>query len=151
MIKIQVLGNGLIPRGYGLAPRTEPFAVDYTVARLILVTKGLTVNFVNPETKVLSPLTKSNIKDVFDKYNNWVPDTKAINEAVSKPVTPSNKFDSKPATSVVDTTTKATDNNQNQHNNKDKKNGNNSNNNQNNNSEKKDDSTFKPVTNSENK
>jgi len=29
MLNIQVLGNGLIPRGLGLAPRLEPFPADY--------------------------------------------------------------------------------------------------------------------------
>lgn len=70
MLKIQVLGKGLIPRGYGLAPRVNPFPADLTLIGTILNTNGLTVNYLNPETNKMCPLTKENLKKVYDKFGN---------------------------------------------------------------------------------
>ena len=36
MLKIQVLGNGFIPRGLGIAPRREPFKADLLLIQTIL-------------------------------------------------------------------------------------------------------------------
>ena len=50
MVKIQVLGNGLIPRMGMLAPITEPFPVGRMTAATILQTSpNLTVNYLNPK------------------------------------------------------------------------------------------------------
>ena len=57
MLKIQVLGQGLIPRGHGIAPKKEPFPADLTLIGLILGTPGLKMNYINPETNQLAPLT----------------------------------------------------------------------------------------------
>ena len=73
-LKIQVNGSGLIPRGYGIAPRKEPFmANDIYFINLILNTKGLTVKFLNPETNSLQDVDRKNLKKIWDKYANYVP------------------------------------------------------------------------------
>ena len=80
MLKIQVLGKGLIPRGLGLAPRKTPFDADLTLITTILNTHGLSVNYVNPEDGRLLPLNRQNCKRVWDKYNNLTPKDPVINE-----------------------------------------------------------------------
>lgn len=71
MLNIQVLGKGLIPRGYGLAPRMKPFKADLNHIGIILQTPGLSINYVNPEDGRLLPLTTKNVKRIWDKYGNW--------------------------------------------------------------------------------
>lgn len=68
MLKIQVLGKGLIPRGYGLAPRLNPFPADLILIGTILSTPGLTVNYLNPDTNKMCPLTKDNLKRIYNNY-----------------------------------------------------------------------------------
>ena len=71
MVKIQVLGNGLIPRIGQLAPITEPFPVGRMVAATILQTSpNLTVNYFNPKDGTFHQLTKQNITRVFDEYED---------------------------------------------------------------------------------
>ena len=65
MLKIQVLGHGLIPRGMGIAPRKEPFYADLNLIGLILQTPGLSVNYVT-SLGTLQPLTTKNLKKVWD-------------------------------------------------------------------------------------
>lgn len=99
-LNIQVNGHGMIPRGYGIAPRKEPFPVtDLYFISLILNTPGLSVKFVNPESNKLENITKNNLKKIWDKYSNYNPDTKKpviqqtndihqnTNEVISSPVT----------------------------------------------------------------
>ena len=84
-LMIQVNGTGMIPRGYGLAPRKEPFAAsDIHLINLILNTKGLTVNFVNPETNQLQSVTNKNLKQIWDKYANYVPGSPTVSTSQSK-------------------------------------------------------------------
>ena len=68
MLKIQVLGKGLIPRGYGLAPRLNPFPADMILIGTILNTYGLSVNYLNPDDNNMHPLTKENLKKIYNKY-----------------------------------------------------------------------------------
>lgn len=68
MLQIQILGRGLIPRGYGLAPRKELVSADPSFIQLLLKTRGLTLNYYNPESKKLAPLTKENYQQVYDHY-----------------------------------------------------------------------------------
>ena len=71
-LMIQVNGKGMIPRGYGLAPRKEPFlASDIHLIYLILNTAGLSIKFVNPKTNQLEDLTKKNMKKMWDTYANY--------------------------------------------------------------------------------
>lgn len=91
MLKIQVNGKGMIPRGFGLAPRKEPFAADLTLIGTILNTKGLTVKFVNPETGKFQDLTKANVKKIWDRYANVREIKKDDKIPVLRPSTPEDK------------------------------------------------------------
>ena len=76
-LNIQVNGYGMIPRGYGIAPRKEPFPVtDLYFINLILNTHGLSVKFVNPDTNKLEDLNKNNLKKIWDKYSDYNSDVK---------------------------------------------------------------------------
>lgn len=71
MVKIQVLGNGLIPRMGILAPITEPFPVGRMTAATILQTSpNLTVNYLNPNDGKFHALTNQNITRVFDELED---------------------------------------------------------------------------------
>lgn len=70
MLKIQVLGKGLIPRGLGLAPRTEPFPADMTLIHTILCTNGLTVRYIHPETGQPRDLDNKNLKKVYERWGS---------------------------------------------------------------------------------
>ena len=69
MLKIQVLGNGLIPRGYGIAPRKDPFPADLVLIGTILNAPGLKVNMLHPDGRYI-PITKSNLKRMWESYSN---------------------------------------------------------------------------------
>nr|DAN39842.1 MAG TPA: hypothetical protein [Caudoviricetes sp.] len=77
MVKIQVLGNGLIPRIGLLAPITEPFTVGRMVAATIIQTSpNLTVNYLNPADGKFYPLTRQNVMSVFDDLEDDDADVK---------------------------------------------------------------------------
>ena len=93
MLKIQVLGRGLIPRGYGLAPRKNPFPADFTLIETILHTNGLQVNMVHPDDGHLVAVTTHNLRRLWnsysDKYNKPVSGTSTPTEKpVSKVTAP---------------------------------------------------------------
>ncbi len=72
MLKIKVLGSGLIPRGYGLAPRKEPFMADFTLLATILESgTSLEVHYFNPITGKYEQLSKKNVKKVWDKFSDY--------------------------------------------------------------------------------
>lgn len=83
MLKINVLGTGMIPRGLGLAPRIEPFNADRMLIYTILNTKGLSVNYFNPDKKRMEPLTKKNLQKVFDKYGDWQGSMDDVKESIN--------------------------------------------------------------------
>lgn len=87
MLSIQVLGRGLIPRGHGIAPKKAPFPADLTLIQLILRTPGLSINYINPKTKKLSPLTNENLTEVWNRFSDYK-ETKPSQNQVSKPVVP---------------------------------------------------------------
>lgn len=89
MLKIQVLGAGLIPRGYGLAPRKEPFFADLTLIQTILATPGLSVKMISPLDGHSVDITNGNIKRLWDKYSDYqVKTTDTKPEAQTAPVVP---------------------------------------------------------------
>lgn len=93
-LKIQVLGRGLIPRGYGLAPHIDPFSADKMLISTILATPGLKVNYINPNTMKPEPLTSKNLRTVWEKFSNVRVDLKAESapvEPTTHPVTPDPK------------------------------------------------------------
>lgn len=85
MLNIQVLGNGLIPRGLGLAPRLEPFPADYTLICTIMQTRGLEVKMVNPDDGKLIKLTPNNVKRMWDKYGKRTPVKRRVIEVNMPP------------------------------------------------------------------
>lgn len=99
-LKIQVLGKGMIPRGYGLAPRKEPFMADRTLIATILATPGLKVKYLNPNTNKFEGLTKDNFNRIYQAYNGVTAPTKKV--AVTAPQTP-------PVTPAASVTPKAAD------------------------------------------
>lgn len=90
MIPIQVLGTGLIPRGYGLAPRTKPFMADRLLIGTILATPGLIVNFVNPETGAATKITSKNMDRLISKWSGWT--GKAKEAPAAKPAPKQSNF-----------------------------------------------------------
>ena len=72
MLRVQVLGSGLIPRGHGIAPKKEPFPADLRLIGLIISTAGLKINFVHPESGNLVELTRDNYQTMYKKYANKV-------------------------------------------------------------------------------
>lgn len=85
-LKIQVLGKGMIPRGYGLAPRKEPFMADRTLIATILATPGLKVKYLNPNTNKFEGLTRDNFNRIYQAYNGVTAPTKKV--AVTAPQAP---------------------------------------------------------------
>jgi len=88
MLSIQVLGSGLIPRGYGIAPRKEFFKADLNLITTILSTNGLKVNMKTPDGKII-PLNNSNVKKMWDKYrSDNIQSVKKNVETPKSPVAP---------------------------------------------------------------
>jgi hypothetical protein len=70
MLKIQVLGRGLIPRGHGLAPKKDPFPADLMTIGAILSTPGLSATYIHPEKNKALPLTRDNYQTIYKKFDN---------------------------------------------------------------------------------
>lgn len=108
MLKIRVLGKGLIPRGYGLAPKKEPFLVDFETLGVMLYTPGLKPEYYHPGSTKFLPLTIYNAREIYNKYGNEkavkvkpivttepVPEVKTaaeVKEVNSSPTPKKNKF-----------------------------------------------------------
>jgi len=91
MLKIQVLGKGLIPRGHGIAPRKTPFDADLNLIKLILATGTFKVNMLTPATGKLIPLTNGNLQKMWNTYGvqKKVASKPTVTQPVkSSPVTP---------------------------------------------------------------
>lgn len=86
MLKIQVLGKGLIPRGYGLAPRKEFFKADLNLIQTILMTPGLKVNMLNPEDGKIVAVTNANVKRLWERYRSDIPARKVVAGGITAPV-----------------------------------------------------------------
>lgn len=99
MLKIQVLGSGLIPRGYGLAPRKEPFPADLTLIHTIMSTPGLRVNMITPDDNRTIELNNGNLKRLWDKYKNYQA-TAPARTTITNPVTPKTPEQMKPVNAV---------------------------------------------------
>lgn len=96
MLKIQVLGKGLIPRGYGLAPKKNPFPADLILIETILKNPGLKVRMMHPDDGHFVDVTTKNVKRLWDAYSDkYTKDPKdgmhgkvSTNVAPVKPVAP---------------------------------------------------------------
>lgn len=71
MVKIQVLGHGMIPGIGTVAPHKSPFEADYKLITRIMNHGSLQVNIQNPITKSFIPLTASNAKRMYETWNNY--------------------------------------------------------------------------------
>lgn len=94
MLNIIVLGSGLIPRGYGIAPRRAPFAADLKLIKLIVDTANLKPCMIHPETGATVPLTASNCDKMYKLYGeekkikNLAPASKYLNPTTAINVKP---------------------------------------------------------------
>ena len=106
-LKIQINGKGLIPRIGGLAPKKELVkASDINFIALLLNTNGLSLKYLNPSNNKLADLTKKNMKSVWDRYCNYVPDTNVPTTPTTNPYVPNadiNKADKVTNDTVVNT------------------------------------------------
>lgn len=101
MLTIRVLGKGLIPRGFGLAPRMEPFKASLSTIEAIISTRGLTVEMQKPDGTFIQ-LTPKNMIPMWNSYNDVAIKT-ATATTVSKPVTPEPKFANTASTAKTET------------------------------------------------
>lgn len=69
MIKVRILGQGLIPRGYGLAPRKDPISVDWRFLNLLLNYGSFKIQYLDPEKKQFFDVTNANAKKVYEKFS----------------------------------------------------------------------------------
>lgn len=72
MVKVIVLGHGLIPRGKGIAPCKEPFEVDKKTIKLMLQQGGLIVKIYNPNKDKFERCTFSNYEMLYDAYDGVI-------------------------------------------------------------------------------
>lgn len=87
MLKIRVLGSGLIPRIGTLAPKKEPFLADANLIQIILYTKGLKPQYFDPAKETFADLTLVNFKKVYAKLGNeLVPKPKQTKNETKKVV-----------------------------------------------------------------
>lgn len=94
MLNIVVLGEAvMIPRGYGIAPRKDPFKADLKLISLILKTGGLEPYFINPDTGVKTRLTMENYERMYATYGTEkkaaqvvAPKVEAPKQVVQQPV-----------------------------------------------------------------
>lgn len=88
MLKIKVLGRGLIPRGYGLAPCKEPFPADLMLIKTILSSPNLKVKMVHPSDGHLVDVTRKNVDKLWatcsDKYGSNVMAGKSKQDQAAK-------------------------------------------------------------------
>ena len=70
MLKVRILGQGLIPRGYGLAPRKDPIEVDWRFLNLLLNHGSFKVQYLDPEKKQFFDVTNANAKKVYEKFSD---------------------------------------------------------------------------------
>lgn len=90
-MKIKVFGNGLIPRGYGLAPITEPFEVDEQTFNTILNTAGLRIEIEDPNGKFIK-VTPGTVKEVIRRFDNVIKVEEKVEDPQIKPVVPEEKY-----------------------------------------------------------
>ena len=110
MLKIQVLGKGLIPRGYGLAPKKNPFPADLILIETILKNPGLKVRMMHPDDGHFVDVTTKNVKRLWDAYSDkYTKDPKdgmhgkvSTNVAPVKPVAPKVEQKEEPVVAPTD-------------------------------------------------
>lgn len=144
MVKIQVLGQGMIPGIGTVAPHKSPFEADYKLITRIMGHGSLKVRIQNPITKAFIPLTASNAKRMYDTWDNYKSAKTTSSTPVLHPSTPQQTTQQVVENKVEENKveeSKVEENNT--------RKGNNNYNNQKNN--KHNNNSFKPVVNPENK
>lgn len=68
MLKIQVLGNGMVPRLGRLGPIKDPFPADKTLIATIIATSKMKINYLDPKTNKLKPITRDNLNEIWEMY-----------------------------------------------------------------------------------
>ena len=84
MLKIQVLGNGLVPRMGRLAPIKDPFPADRTLIGTILSISKMKINYLDPKTNKLHPLTRENFNDIWNELGDAEYGNVSVTEAPIK-------------------------------------------------------------------
>lgn len=84
MLNVIVLGNGLIPRGFGIAPRKTPFGVDVKTLKIFTETPWIETYAINPSTGAKVLLNPTNYEKT---YNAWA-DEYYVKPAPAPKVTP---------------------------------------------------------------
>lgn len=143
MVKIQVLGQGMIPGIGTVAPHKSPFEADYKLITRIMRHGSLEVRIQNPITKAFIPLTASNAKRMYETWNDYKAPKTTISAPVLHPSTPRQTTQPVAETKVEENKVEEVKVEENTNK------GNNVYNNQKNNN--KHNNSFKPVTNPENK
>lgn len=92
MLQVIVLGSGLIPRGYGIAPRKTPFEVDMNTVKLFVYTAGLNTYAVNPTSGAKVLLTPSNYEKTYKLFTATPAPVVEKPKPVTKPVAPQPKI-----------------------------------------------------------
>lgn len=83
MLKVVVGGSGLIPRGYGIAPRKTPFEIDLKTLKLCVYTGGLKVYAINPITGAKVLVDTKNYESIYKTYT----EAKVPKAVTPKPMT----------------------------------------------------------------
>ena len=143
MVKIQVLGEGMIPGIGTVAPHKSPFEADYKLITRIMGHGSLKVRIQNPITKAFIPLTASNAKRMYETWNDYKA-PKTTSAPILHPTTPQQTTQPVAETKVEENKVEEVKVEENTNK------GNNNYNNQKNNN-KHNNNSFKPVTNPENK
>ena len=86
-LPVKINGRGLIPRGHGLAPKSFVKA-DEQLVKLIMQTPGLSMEYIQPETNTLVPITRTNYMELFESHENYLNKNTATPKPVVNPVTP---------------------------------------------------------------
>ena len=68
MLKIQVLGNGMVPRLGRLGPIKDPFPADKTLIATIIATSRMKINYLDPKTNKMKPLSRDNLNEIWEMY-----------------------------------------------------------------------------------
>lgn len=71
MVKIIVLGEGLVPRGHGIAPLKHPFDADLHLINLIMETGNQVPYLINPINGAKIKLTPANAKKMYDRWSDY--------------------------------------------------------------------------------
>ena len=66
MIKVRILGHGLIPRGYGLAPRKEPLEIDWNFLNILLNNGSFKIQALVPDKKEFVDITIGNARKMYE-------------------------------------------------------------------------------------